>query len=317
MRPDTRTRSQATQPQSASSQFGSSAVAFAPLEPPLPRTDEALAFPAVSSFSPSMNFRVDLDIFRGPLDLLLYLVRKHELDVLDIPIALITDQYIQHLDVLQQMDVNSVGDFIELASLLIEIKSRMALPQVEENAEEIDDPRDELVERLLDYKRYKDAASMLEESGQQWQQQYTRLANDLPPRQIEPAEQPIREVEMWDLVSALGRVMQQAANAQPPCIVYDDTPINVYMQRLHDRLVKEERVSFSSMFQPGMHKAAMIGVFLATLELARNYNVVVEQVELHSEIWLKQGDEFQPVMEISEVFSTSELPEPALPGKPR
>ena len=113
-------------------------------------------------------------MFRGPLDLLLYLVRKHELDIMDIPVAMVTEQYLSYLEILEELDVDEVGDFIEVASLLIEIKSRMVLPRDEDEQETPlqDDPRDELVARLLEYKKYKDAASILDESGRDWQQRY-------------------------------------------------------------------------------------------------------------------------------------------------
>jgi segregation and condensation protein A len=142
-----------------------------------------------------MDFRVDLNIFRGPLDLLLYLVRKHEVEIVDIPIALITDQYLQYISVLEQLDVNGVGDFLAMASTLIEIKSQQVLPRSDEIEEEIDDPRQELVRRLLDYKKYRDAASILEERSRVWQQHYPRLATDLPGRVRDLAEEPIEEVE--------------------------------------------------------------------------------------------------------------------------
>jgi len=103
-----------------------------------------------------MDFRVELDVFRGPLDLLLFLVRRHELDIRDLPISLIAEQYLAYLEVLQQLDVNEVGDFLELASTLVEIKSQCVLPRGGEEAEALDDPRDQLVERLLEYKKYKD-----------------------------------------------------------------------------------------------------------------------------------------------------------------
>ena len=102
-----------------------------------------------------MSFRIDLDSYRGPLDLLLYLVRKHEVDICDIPIAKITEQFLAHLEVLQELDVNSVGDFLDLASTLIELKSRLVLPRMDEEVEQVDDPRDELVQRLLEYKNTK------------------------------------------------------------------------------------------------------------------------------------------------------------------
>jgi segregation and condensation protein A len=246
-----------------------------------------------------MDFRVELEVFRGPLDLLLFLVRKHELDVRDLPIALVTEQYLQHLEVLQQLDVNDVGDFLELASSLIEIKSQLVLPHAGEEAESWDDPRNDLVERLLEYKRYKDAASMLDERSRDWQQHYPRLASDLPPREIDPAGQPIHEVELWDLVSAMGRILRESQAIQPATIVYDETPIHSYMQRLHHQLAESRRVAFSEMFEPGMHKSAIVGVFLAVLELVRHYGVRAEQESLHGEIWIVPGEDFEPHKEIA------------------
>ena len=245
-----------------------------------------------------MDFRVQLDLFRGPLDLLLYLVRKHELDIRDLPIAAVTHQYLTHLEVLQQLHVDDVGDFLEIASTLVELKSQVVLPHGGEEVEAWDDPREQLVERLLEYKKYKDAASMLDERSRDWQQHYPRLANDAGPREIDPAGQPIREVELWDLVSAMGRILRDSQTTAPATIVYDDTPIHVYMHQIHTRLGRERRVSFSSMFQPGMHKSAIVGVFLAVLELARHHGVRTEQPDLHGEIWIIPGEEFDPRAEI-------------------
>ncbi|MBW3596317.1 MAG: segregation/condensation protein A [Planctomycetes bacterium] len=248
-----------------------------------------------------MNFRVELDVYRGPLDLLLYLVRKHEVDVAEVPLAAVADQFLAHLEVLSELNINDVGDFVEMASTLIEIKSRMVLPRAGEEAEEIDEAREELVQRLLEYKKFKDAASMLEERGRRWQQRYARLADDLPPRKLDPAEQPIHEVEMWDLVSAFGRMMREQAAMTPPTIVYDDTPIQVYMTRIHERLVASRRTCFSEMFQPGMHKSAMIGVFLAILELVRHHRIHAEQDDVHGEIWVTPGETFEEGLEIADV----------------
>jgi len=233
-----------------------------------------------------MDFRVDLNTFRGPLDLLLYLVRKHEVDICDIPIAKITDQYLGYLGVLEQLDVNAVGDFLALASMLIEIKSQQVLPRADEIQDEVDDPRQELVQRLLEYKRYRDAASMLEERSRSWQQHYARQSDDLPRRERNLAEEPIQEVELWDLVSAFGRIIRETEATKPSNIVYDDTPIHVYMGRIHTQLLEKGRLSFSDLFSPGMHKSTLVGIFLATLELVRHYSVRVEQNDLFREIWI-------------------------------
>ena len=234
-----------------------------------------------------MRFRVQLDMFSGPLDLLWYLVRKHELDILDIPIARVTDQYLEMLTVLEQIDVSAVGDFLELATRLMEIKSRMMLPrQEEEGEEEIEDPRQDMVARLLEYKKYKDAASVLEERGRQWQQRFSRRSNDLPTVPIDPSEQPIQEVELWDLVSAFARVIRNRAAVKPKAIRYDDTPLEVYVERIRQRLLQDQRLAFTSLFPEDMTRSQMVGIFLALLELIRHHQVEVEQEDLFGEIWI-------------------------------
>ncbi|MGO8689812.1 MAG: segregation and condensation protein A [Thermoguttaceae bacterium] len=248
-----------------------------------------------------MDFRVDLSVFRGPLDLLLYLVRKHEVEIVNIPIALITDQYLRYLAVLEQLDVNAVGDFLAMAAWLIEIKSQQVLPRGDEVQEELEDPRQELVRRLLEYKCYRDAASMLEECGRSWQQRYPRLSCDLPRQERNLAEEPIREVELWDLVSAFGRIIRENVATKPSNIVYDDTPIHVYMERIHRRLVQRGQLAFSELFDASMHKSALIGIFLAVLELVRHHRVRVQQNDLFGEIWvLPDGDCGQP-LDLSDV----------------
>lgn len=238
-----------------------------------------------------MRFSIELDMFRGPLDLLLYLVRKHELDVLEIRIAAVTEQFLHTLAVLEQIDVDAVGDFLEMATILIEIKSRMVLPGEEEVHEELEDPRQELVRRLLEFKQYRDAASMLEERGREWRERYPRMANDVSSRPILPHEQPIQEIELWDLVSAFGRVLKEKlATHGPEHIRYDETPIHVYMQRIDQRLRIEGRTAFTSFFEGEVHKSKLIGMFLAVLELVRHQHARAEQPELYQEIWLTPGE---------------------------
>ena len=250
-----------------------------------------------------MDFRVDLSIFRGPLDLLLYLVRKHEVDICDIPIAEVTDQYLEYLAVLEKLDVNAVGDFLALASTLIEIKSQQVLPRNDEVDEAIEDPRHELVHRLLEYKQFRDAATTLEERSRQWQQHYSRLTSDLPPREQDPADQPIEEVELWDLVSAFGRIMRETEAARPSSIVYDDTPIHVYMEKVLTKLREQGRLAFGSLFEPGMHRSTTISIFLAVLELVRHKRVILNQNDLFSEIWLMPAAQCDEPLNLSNVDS--------------
>jgi len=111
---------------------------------------------------------------------------------------------------------------------------------------------------------------------------------------------------LWDLVSAFGRIVRDSRVTQAPSIVYDDTPIHVYMQRIHQRLVESQRAAFSQLFHPGMHKTAMIGVFLSILELVRHHSVRTEQEDGHGEIWVLPGEAFGASLDLSQVDTYGE-----------
>ena len=252
-----------------------------------------------------MAYQVDTDIFRGPIDLLLHLVKRHEVRITEIALADLTEKYRQHIEVLQAISINLVGDFIDVASQLVEIKARAILPRNEHEPEEESvyraDPRENLVERLLLFKRFRDAQEMLEERHVSWKRRFARVANDAPPGKADPADQPIHEIELWDLVSAFGRVLRNNRPVTEASIFYDDTPIHVYMQRIHSRIVKKGQVSFSDLFEPAMHKSAMVGVFLAILELSRYHNVDAKQSALHGEIVVVAADGFKDELDTSNI----------------
>ena len=118
------------------------------------------------------------------------------------------------------------------------------------------------------------------------------MADDAPTVAVDMSSQPIREIELWDLVSAFGRILRDNLPKPQANIVYDETPIQIYMETIHKRLVEEERLPFSTLFEMGMHKSAMVGVFLAVLELARHHNVRTEQDDLHGEIFVVKSEGF-------------------------
>jgi segregation and condensation protein A len=222
-------------------------------------------------------------------------------EIVDIPISLITDQYLLYLSVLKELDVGAAGDFLAMASMLIEIKSQQVLPRADEVEEEIDDPRQELVQRLLEYKQYRDAASILDERGRSWQLHYPRVSTDLPPRIRNLAVEPIQEVELWDLVSAFGRIIRENVAAKPSNIVYDDTPIHVHMSRILDRLRESGRLAFSELFDVSQHKSVLIGAFLAVLELVRHHRVRAEQNDLFGELWIVPGPDTAEPLDLAQV----------------
>jgi segregation and condensation protein A len=252
-----------------------------------------------------MDYRVELDAFSGPLDLLLYLVRRQEVDILNLQIAEITARFLEFLEVLQVLDLDLIGDFVVMASSLIEIKSRMALPGPDEPPELVEpeeDPRADLVRQLLEYKRFKDAARLLEEQAAEWQQRYPRLSDDRPRGGNDPSRDLIKEVELWDLVSALSRVLRKNTESAPATILYDDTPIAVYIEQMKARVLAEQRVAFSSFFNGTNSRSRIVGIFLALLELLRHYKFRAEQPQDYHEIWI-----LPPVMPVPDVATPPEV----------
>ena len=247
------------------------------------------------------TFKVDLLQYRGPMDLLLYLVRRHEVELGELKLHKIAEQFLEHIEVIQEVDINRAGDFLEVASLLVELKLKSVLPKPEEETPlDETDPREDLVQRLLLYKEFKDVSVLLSEQSLEWQNRYPRMVNDLPPRKVDLGEQPIQEVELWDLVSSFGRILKNNTPKMPQSIILDDTPIHVYMNRIHDRLNAEGKLRFSEMFEPGMHKSALVGIFLAILELVRHHSVKTEQIGEHGDIQLSPGEEFDRQKDIAE-----------------
>ena len=231
-----------------------------------------------------MDYRIDLEVFKGPLDLLLFLVRKNELDIFDIPIAVITEQYFEYLIALQLVDVDVAGDFIVMATTLMEIKSRLMLPRPEIEMETEDDPRMELVRQLLEYKKFRDAAEHLQECAEDQRQRFTRIQTEQDEPSANPANEPIRDVELWDLVTAFGRIARQTAADAQSNIIFDEVPIHVRMDEILLYLDREGRFRFSQLFDNVLDRGRVVGLFLALLELVKTNRIRAEQKTPFEEI---------------------------------
>ncbi|QDU64459.1 Segregation and condensation protein A [Planctomycetes bacterium Pan216] len=227
-------------------------------------------------------YRVQLDVYGGPLDLLVHLVRQDEVDALELTIAEICSQYLAYLENLQAVDVDEAGEFLVLSSHLLEVKSRALLPRAEETApEEEDETRQELVKQLLEYRRFKEAGAMLWERARAQQQKLSRQQNDLPAMQSDPGARPIRELELWDLVSAFSRILKENIVPVTDTIKIDTTPIEVYMAKHEKRVLETGGITFAELIGTTNTRSQVIGKFLALLELIKMKKVWFEMTDAY------------------------------------
>ena len=238
------------------------------------------------------EYRVNLDIFAGPLDLLLYLVRKEEVDIYDIPIAHITDQYVKYAEMLKRLDIDRAGDFLVLAATLMEIKSAMLLPQPEPGEagyEDIIDPREELVRQLLEYKKFKDAANLLEDSAETRKERFTRPDSLIAAMKSDhESEVDIEQISIWTLLEAFDAIMLATGRMARLDHIKDDTPIDLYEIEILHRLQSEGSITLENIFQGRTNRMVLAGLFLAMLELIRLRLAGAEQVqELGGPIYLR------------------------------
>ena len=214
-----------------------------------------------------MSTRVQLEIFEGPLDLLLHLIKKNEVSITDIPIAAITEQYLATLELMQSLNLDVAGEFLVMAATLIHIKSRMLLPSGDDELDEDEgrDPHDELVHRLLEYQRFKDAAEQLEQRDILTRDVFVRSA---PP--TEEIEAPgFREISLFELLSALRRVLERLPKESVHEITLEKITMREKMTLLLDRLRTHGKVLFESLFNDVKTRMEVIVTFLAMLELVK------------------------------------------------
>jgi segregation and condensation protein A len=251
--------------------------------------------PPAEPASAADEYRVTLDVYSGPLELLLYLIRRDEVDIKDIPISRITEQYLKYVEVIRKIDINLAGEFLVMAATLMEIKSRMLIPKqaADPNApasestttsvEDLTDPRYELVKQLLEYKHFKDAAGDLRRRAHTENARFGRgigHTGGAAPLDIE-------DLDLFRLIDAFNAIMASIGNsAYGHEVTYDDTPISLHQADILDRLLREtgHAMTLQAMFAGRTRKTEMIGLFLATLELIRQKKVVVEQTEALGEI---------------------------------
>ena len=244
-----------------------------------------------------LPYRVRIQNFEGPLDLLLYLIKKNEMNIYDIPIALITQQYLEYVEAMKDLDLNVAGDFLVMAATLLQIKSKMLLPvdEMADDEEDGPDPREELVRRLLEYKAYKEAARKLDEQEKMWREIFPR--EQPAPAFVDPDETLLENVSLFDLVDALKGILDRSPGKQLIEIIPDNLTVRERMNVILEKLEAKDSVAFLDLFERSCHRLVVVVTFLAVLELIRLRVARVFQAET-----------FGPIL-VSRTFSL--VPDPA------
>ncbi|NUN23083.1 MAG: segregation/condensation protein A [Candidatus Jettenia caeni] len=233
------------------------------------------------------GYKIELDIYNGPVDLLLYLIQREEVNIYDIPIARITDQYLHHVEALQTLDMNIAGDFLVMAATLMYIKSYMLLPRTEAQGDEEEniDPRLSLVKQLLEYKRYKESTFILERRAAEWEKRLARPYKELPAETSDKEEEIALEgIGIWDLLQRFSQLMKQTLSDVSAKVTYDDTPIQEYMDMVVKKVHTHTSIAFADLFTGIHERIRIIGFFLALLELVRLHKIRIEQPENYADI---------------------------------
>ncbi len=236
-----------------------------------------------------MPYRIQLDVFEGPFDLLLFLIKKNEVDIYDIPISKITKQFLDYIEVMQVLDLDIAGDFIEMVAILMNIKARMLLPRVSgEDEDEMEDPRLELVERLLEYKKYKVASYDLETLEHDHSLLYSRKYFGYIERDSDvPDEVYLEKVTLFDLIMAFREAMEN----MPKVFYHEVTRIEVSVEEqtamLMSSLNAGKIVLFRELMKKLPSKIAVIVTFIAVLELAKRGTITVNQSDVDDDIRIK------------------------------
>jgi segregation and condensation protein A len=250
-----------------------------------------------SSEQTELPYQVRIENFEGPLDLLLHLIKKSEINIYDIPIHLIAQQYLTYIEAMEDLNLTVAGEFLVMAATLLQIKSKMLLPADETVADEEDgpDPREELVRRLLEYKQFKEAARQLDEHEQLWREIYSREQS--PAVALESEMTLLDNVSLFDLVDTLQGILNRNPGKRFMEILPDNVTVRERMNAILEMLEKQESVSFVALFERSCHRLVIIVTFLALLELIRLRTARVFQPE-----------HFGPIL-VSRAFSL--VPDPA------
>ncbi len=235
-------------------------------------------------------YEVKLEAFEGPIDLLLHLIKKNEIDIYDIPIALITEQYLDTVNLMQSLNLSVAGEFLVMAATLIHIKSKLLLPTPETDDQEEDDPRIDLVARLLEYQRFKAASEAFEVRESIWRDIFPRGDTEAP--ELLPEEIPISDLNVYDLIGALSDLLARRPDPIVMQVTTETLTVKEKMQLILESLEITESLLFEELFSKVFSRHTIIVTFLALLEVVRLGLIRVIQADLCGSLRLVKTENF-------------------------
>ncbi len=239
-----------------------------------------------------MTYKVKLELFEGPLDLLLYLIKKSEIDIYNIPIAQVSQQYLEYIELMRSLDLNIAGEYLVMAATLMHIKSKMLLPreESEEEEEEEEDPRVDLVKQLLEYQKFKQAAAHLEKREIKQKDVFIRSASKIKKYRDQEGKVYF-EASVFDLISAFSEVLERVPKEKFQEVIKDEFTVADKIHELLHRLMEKEIIYVNRLFKKAKDKIEIIAFFLAILELIRLKEIIVIQREPFSKIQIRRNTE--------------------------
>jgi len=244
-----------------------------------------------------MTYKVKLEVFEGPLDLLLYLIKKEEVDIYDIPISKITDQYLEYMELMQLLDLTIAGEFLVMAATLMHIKSKLLLPpdETQVESEEEEDPRAELVKRLLEYKKFKEAAAELAQKESHQKHFFARVGSGINIDELPAHTDEVFEASLFDLITAFTKVLRDIPKEIFHKVIKDEFTVSEKIHDILHMLLDKKEVMFTDLFKAAKNKAEIITTFLAILELIKIREISIMQHAAFGEIVIvKSMDDIKP-----------------------
>src|SRR5687768_17592793 len=244
------------------------------------------------------DYKVKFEVFEGPLDLLLYLIKKDEVDIYDVNLTQLATQFIEYIDLMRMLDLEIAGEFLVMASTLMYIKSRELLPVEQqvtvEGEEEGEDPRWELIRQLVEYKKFKDAAAQLQQLEERQENVYRREA----PKPVFESEPQKPDVSIFDLINAVNAILKRVAQREGESreIFEDKWSVSEKIEMLGKLIAEKARVKFSELFEDATSRTEVVVTFLAMLELIRLKQVICVQSDHFAEIEIIKADPPKPTV---------------------